>query len=140
MKHNTSFRSLVLAGSCLFSLTCKDSSTEPELSADMNLPITTNVPNSFTYALHARQYSESTSHTLNFTSDSLVITLTAFAYAGGLARFEVLDSFNRTVFLDTVKSNKTTVLAHHKTTVPKSCSIQISEFTAELTFVVVGEK
>ena len=92
MNRSISFLSFLLAGSCPVSLTCTDSSTEPDLNADTNLPITTNVPNSFTYALHARQYSESMSQTLNFTSDSPVLTLTAHACAGGLARFEVFDS------------------------------------------------
>ena len=122
---------------CLTS--CRDNPTSTTVHDNFNLPVTTNVANSFTYSINANQYSDNSHNDLSFLSDSLVVTLSSSNYSSGQAIILVSDSSNATVFSDTVNSNKTIVMAHLKTTKPRYCSLDITNLTAKLAFVVVGQ-
>jgi len=124
----------------ILSLTsCKDNSTSTPVLDNLNSPIAINVTNSFTYSINASQYSDNSNNALSFLSDSLVVTLSSSSYSSGQAIVLVSDSSNATIFTDTVKSNKTIAIAHLKTTKPKHCSLNITNLTAKLSFVVVGQ-
>ena len=134
------FRVLIAITLPLLLGACKDkSSTSPPAYSDVNTPVTASTLNTFTYTIHASQFSQSISQSLTFTSDSLVITLTTSDYTGGQAQIQVLDSLNATIFADTVSSNKVVALTHLKATMPKSCLVNLTNLSARLTFVLVGE-
>ncbi|MDE3058889.1 MAG: hypothetical protein KGJ59_13125 [Bacteroidota bacterium] len=118
---------------------CRDNSTSPTVHDNYNSPVTTNVTNSFTYAVNANQYSENSRNTLSFVSDSLVVTLTASNYMSGQAIVSVKDSSGAPIFADTVASNTTLAIAHLKAESPRYCDIVISGMTAKLVFVLAGE-
>jgi hypothetical protein len=118
---------------------CKDKSNPIQVNDIVNFPVTANVTNSFTYTLNASNYSDNSQNNLSFLSDSLVITLTCANFVSGQAIVTVKDSLSRTVFSDTVRSSKTTAIAHLKATRPKSCIILSSNLTAKLVFTLVGE-
>lgn len=118
---------------------CEDNSTSAGLNDNTNSPVTTNVTNSFTYSVNAIQYSDSSYNDLVFSSDSLVVTLATSNYSSGQAVILVSDSLNATIFSDTVKSNKTIVIAHLYTTKPRHCILDITNLTAKFAFVVVGQ-
>jgi hypothetical protein len=118
---------------------CHDKSNPTQVNDIVNFPVTTNVTNSFTYTISASQFSDNSQNNLSFQSDSLVITLTCVDYVSGQAIVSVRDSLSQSIFSDTVKSNKTTAIAHLKTTKPRSCSIVSSSLTARFVFTLVGE-
>jgi hypothetical protein len=118
---------------------CKNNPTSTTVHDSLNSPITTNVTNSFTYTVNADQYSDNSNNDLSFLSDSLVVTLTSSSYSSGQAIILVSDASNATIFSDTVRSNKTNVIAHLKTTKPRHCILNITNLTAKLSFVVVGQ-
>jgi hypothetical protein len=122
---------------CLSS--CKDNSISTTVLSNLNSPVTANVTNSFTYSINANQYSDNSHNDLSFLSDSLVVTLSSSSYSSGQAIVFVSDSSNATIFSDTVKSNKTIVIAHLKTTKPRHCDLKITNLTAKLSFVVMGQ-
>jgi hypothetical protein len=118
----------------------KESSTStPSVTPDVNTPVTASALNAFTYTIHASQFSQGVTQPLTFTSDSLVITLTASNYGGGQALIQVLDSLGVTLFADTVSSNKIVALTHLKATIPTSCTITLTNLSAWLTFVMAAE-
>ena len=123
---------------CLTS--CKEENSTPTtVNENLNSPVTTNLTNSFTYSINANQYSDNIQSDLNFLSDSLVVTLVVSNYSSGQAIILVSDSLHATIFSDTVTSNKTIALAHFKITRPRYCSLTITNLTAKLAFVIVGE-
>jgi hypothetical protein len=122
---------------CLTS--CQNNSNPATVLDILHSPVTTNVTNSFTFSIDANQYSDNSNNVLSFLSDSLVVTLTCTNYSSGQAIISVSDSAYATIFSDTVRSNKTIAIAHLKTTRPRHCSLNISNLTAKLAFVVVGQ-
>jgi len=118
---------------------CTNTSTSPTVSDILHAPVTTNVPNSFTFSIDANQYTDNSNNDLSFLSDSLVVTLSSTGYISGQAIIFVSDASNATIFTDTVRSNKTVAIAHLKTTKPRHCSLNISNLTAKLAFAVVGQ-
>ena len=122
---------------CLVS--CRETSTTTEVHDNTNSPVTANVTNSFTYTVNGDQFSENSQNDLSFSSDSLVVTLSSINYLSGQAIISVKDSQNVSVFVDTVKSNKTIAITHLKTTRPKQCNVTSSNLTAKLVFVLVGQ-
>jgi hypothetical protein len=128
-----------IIGMILCLTSCKDNSTSTIVHDSLNSPVTTNVTNSFTYSINANQYSDNSNNDLSFLSDSLVVTLSSSSYSSGQAIILVSDSSNATIFSDTVKSNKTIVIAHLKTVKPRYCSLNITNLTAKLAFVVMGQ-
>lgn len=127
----------VVIAVCCFS--CETTTTEPPPGPDVNAPVTANVTNTFTYSVNANQFSDNSQNTLNFLSDSLVVTLSSSEYLSGQAIVSLRDSVNASVFSDTVRSNKTIAIVNLKTTRPKSCSIVVTNLTGKLVFVVVGQ-
>jgi hypothetical protein len=122
---------------CLTS--CQNNSSPTTVLDILHAPVTANVTNSFTYSIDANQYSDNSNNVLSFLSDSLVVTLSSTSYLSGQAIISVSDSSNATIFSDTVRSNKTIAIAHFKTTRPRHCSLNITNLTAKLAFVVVGQ-
>ena len=118
---------------------CRDKSTTTEVHDNLNSPVTAIGTNGFTYTVNANQYSETSQNDLTFLSDSLVVTLSCSNYLSGQAIISVKDSQNVSIFLDTVKSNKTIAIAHLKATKPKHCNIDINNLTATLVFVLAGQ-
>jgi hypothetical protein len=88
-------------------LSCEDKSTSPITNDNLNAPVTTNVTNSFSYSVHANQYSSDAQSTLSFLSDSLIVTLSSSDYQSGQVTVSVRDTLNAVIFADTVRSNKT---------------------------------
>ncbi|MFA4923958.1 MAG: hypothetical protein WC557_07185 [Ignavibacteriaceae bacterium] len=129
-----------MIGMILCLTSCKDTSTTSTTVHDnLNAPVITNVTNSFTYSINANQYSSKSNNDLSFLSDSLVVTLSSSTYSSGQAIISVSDSSNAMIFSDTVKSNKTIVITNFKTKKPKYCNLDITNLTAKLSFVVVGQ-
>jgi hypothetical protein len=122
---------------CLAS--CQNNSNSTTALDILHSPVTTNLTNSFTFSIDANQYTDNSNNLLSFLSDSLVVTLTSTSYLSGQAIISVSDSSNATIFSDTVRSNKTIAIAHLKTARPRHCSLNISNLTAKLAFVVVGQ-
>lgn len=118
---------------------CTDNSTPTTVHDNLNSPVTTNVINSFTYSINANKFTDNSQNDLSFLSDSLVVTLSSGSYSSGQAIILVSDSLNATIFSDTIKSNKTIVITHLKTTKPRQCSLDIANLTAKFAFVVVGQ-
>jgi hypothetical protein len=122
---------------CLTS--CQNNSNPTTVLDILHAPVTTNVTNSFTFSIDANQYSDNSNNILSFLSDSLVVTLTSSSYLSGQAIISVSDSSYATIFSDTVRSNKTIAIAHLKTTRPRHCTLNITNLTAKLAFVVLGQ-
>jgi hypothetical protein len=118
---------------------CKDDSTTSTAHDDSNSPVVANVMDSFAYTVNANQYSCNSQNDLNFLSDSLIVTLSSINYSSGQAIIVVNDSSNATIFSDTVKSNKTIAITNLKSTKPRHCILALTNLTAKLTFVVVGQ-
>jgi hypothetical protein len=128
-----------IIGMILCLTSCEDNSNSTTEQDNLNSPVITNVVNSFTYSINANQYSDNSHNDLSFLSDSLVVTLSSSNYSSGQAIILVSDSSHATIFSDTVKSNKTIVLTNLKTTKPRYCSLDITNLTATLAFVVVSQ-
>ncbi|MBA4311360.1 MAG: hypothetical protein C0417_01900 [Chlorobiaceae bacterium] len=118
---------------------CKDNGTTSTIHNDLNSPVIANVANSFTNTINANKFSCNSQNDLNFLSDSLTVTILSTNYSSGQAIIVVSDSSNATIFSDTVKSNKTIAITNLKTTKPKHCILALTDLTAKLTFVVVGQ-
>lgn len=116
-----------------------NNSTSPTLRYNLNLPVTTNTTNSFAFTVSANQYSDNIQNDLSFVSDSLIVTLTSSSYLSGRAIISVSDSLNAPIFSDTVRSDKTIAIVNLKTTKPKYCNINITNLTAKLVFVLIGQ-
>ena len=135
MKQLSSF--ILISLLCLTS--CKDNTVSTTLHDSINSPVTTNVPNSFIYTVNANLFSDNSVNDLTFLQDSLVITLAASNYSSGQAVIVINDSSNIVLYSDTVKSNKTTVILQSKRSWPKHCNLTLTNLTAKLSFVLVGQ-
>ena len=128
-----------VVGMMVFLMSCNDDSTSTTVNENFNSPVTTNVVNSFTYSVNANKYSANSRTALSFLSDSLVVTLASSGYSSGQVIISVKDSLNGTIFVDTVTSNKTIAITNLKTTKPKYCDVDVTNLTAKLAFVIVGQ-
>jgi hypothetical protein len=138
-ERNMKFYGYVTIGIVLCLTSCQDTSTPTTVLDILHSPVTTNVTNNFTFSIDANQYSDNSNNILSFLSDSLVVTLSSTSYSSGQAIISVSDSSYATIFTDTVRSNKTIAIAHLKTTKPRHCSLNITNLTAKLAFVVMGQ-
>ncbi len=117
---------------------CKNEMNSLQTNGHQNFPVLTNVTNSYTYSIHANQYSDQAQSILTFWSDSLVVTLTCSDYLSGQAIVAVRDSLNTVIFSDTVVSNKTIAIVGMKTNRPKSSNVILDKFTGNFVFTLVG--
>jgi len=117
---------------------CKNKSTESTDDHNFNSSVITNTTNSFTYSIRAENYTATDEHTLSFTSDSLIVTLTSSEYLSGIAIVSLRDSLSTVIFTDTIQSNETNVIIDLKPSKPESCRVNAVDLTAKLVFVVVG--
>jgi len=131
--------SWVIVGTLLCLTSCNEDVTMTTVHDNLNAPVSTNVFNSFTYSINANRYSDKNLNDLTFLSDSLVVTLSSSGYNSGQAILTVSDSLHATIFSDTIKSNKTVTLINLKIKRPRYCSIDITNLTAKLAFVIVGQ-
>ncbi len=133
-----SWKWLFLAGVAnLFS--CNKSTNPGDLNSTVNMPVMTSVPNSYTYSVNANNFSNESRNNLSFSSDSLVVTLTTVSFVSGTAIIAVKDSLGSSVFVDTVRSNTTLAYAPTKLSIPKTCNIVLTNFSANLVFTLVGK-
>jgi len=121
-------------------VSCKNEITSLQPNSAQNSPVVTNTTNCFTYSVNANQYSDETQSTLNFRSDSLIVTLTCSEYLSGQAIIAVRDSLSAVIFSDTVMSNKTITVVGMKTNRPKSSYVMLDKFTGKFVFTLIGQQ
>ncbi len=120
-------------------ISCRNEITSLQPTSAQNSPVVTNTTNCFTYSVNANQFSDESQSTLNFRSDSLIVTLTCSEYLSGQAIVAVRDSLNAVIFSDTVVSNKTITVVGMKTNRPKLSHVMLDKFTGKFVFTLVGQ-
>ncbi|MCW8850492.1 MAG: hypothetical protein OQJ81_10980 [Melioribacteraceae bacterium] len=142
MKH---FRLLILS-IIVFLSGCddkKDSINSPiDLVSDSytNIPVIVNTENSYTFTVNANNLNYITEDELNFSTDSLVISLTLANVRSSDGFIKVFNNNAQEIFSETLNTNKVIVLTDLKGQIPGQIKIELINFTGQLTAVVATQK
>jgi hypothetical protein len=116
---------------------CKDNSTVSiQSSTPKNTPVVVSTINTFTYAIDANTYADSTAYDLAFSTDSLACTLAVGGYLSGDASLYIRDSTNSIVFYDSITSNKAVVITRTGKGIPRRFTLLCNNFTGKISFIL----
>jgi hypothetical protein len=142
MKH---FRLLILS-IIIFLSGCndkKDSINSPiDLVSDSytNIPVIVNTENTYTFTVNANKLNYITEDELNFSTDSLVISLTLANVSSSNGFIKVFNTNAQEIFSEILNTNKVIVITDLKGQIPGQIKIELINFTGQLTTVVATQK
>lgn len=140
------FRLLILLFIAILFLTnCKDNedliNSPIDLLSDSynNIPVIVNTQNSYTFTVNAKNFSYSTEDNLNFSTDSLVITLTIANVNSSNGTMKVFNNLDQEIFAESLNDNKVIVKTDLIGQNPKQIKLELIKFTGQLTAVIATQ-
>ena len=140
------FRLLILLFIAILFLTnCKDNedliNSPIDLLSDSynNIPVIVNTQNSYTFTVNAKNFSYSTEDNLNFSTDSLVITLTIANVNSSNGTMKVFNNLDQEIFAESLNDNKVIVKTDLIGQNPKQIKLELVKFTGQLTAVIATQ-
>lgn len=104
-----------------------------------NTPVIVNTENSYTFTVNAKNFSYSTEDNLNFSTDSLVITLTLTNVISSTGSMKVFNISEQEIFSESLNGNKVIVKADLIGQNPKQIKLELIKFTGQLTAVIATQ-
>ena len=139
----TNFRLLILSIiTILFFTNCTDKDNQINSPIDLltntyiNTPVIVNIENSYTFTVNANKLDYSTDENLNFSTDSLVITLTLTNINSSDGSIKVFNNSGQEIFSELLNTNKVIVKTDLIGQTPRQIKIELINFTGQLTAVV----
>ena len=135
---------IVLVAAFLFT-TCKDDD-DPLTPIDLliedydNIPVKVNTLDSYTFTISAKNFNYSTEDVLNFSSDSLVVTITSSNASSNNSSFTLYGDNENIIFSENLNESRVTVNTDLIGRIPKKVEIELSQFSGQLTIVVAVQK
>jgi hypothetical protein len=127
-------------------ISCKENEDTINIPIDLlidtydNIPVIVNTENSYTFTVSASNLTYSTEDNLVFLSDSLVVTITLTNVSSANSRIKLFSENNEEVFSESLNNNKVFVNTELKGNIPKTISIELDNFSGQLTIVVATDK
>ena len=104
-----------------------------------NIPVIVNTENSYTFTVNAKNFSYSTEDNLNFSTDSLVITLTLANVISSTGSIKVFNNMEQEIFSESLNGNKVIVKTDLIGQNPKQIKLELVKFTGQLTAVIATQ-
>ena len=101
-----------------------------------NTPVIVNTENSYTFTLKANKFSYSSDDELNFSTDSLVITLSLTNVNESNGSMKVFNNIGQEIFSETLSENKVIVQTDFIGQTPTRIIFELADFTGQLAAVV----
>ena len=145
MKKNLSIILLLILPYLFFSCEDDDSNnlTNPiDLIVDDydNIPVKVNTQDSFTFTLNAKNFSYTTEDNLQFSDDSIVVTITLTNASSNNSSFVLIDTEGNVMYSESLNENKVSVDTDLIGNIPSLSRIELNNFTGQLTIVVAVNK
>lgn len=118
----------------LFVVACVEDPADPN-NPNNSMPVIVNTTNTYTYSIHAQDYSNVLTDYLNFNSDSLEVYITLGNYTSGSGSISI-ESDSMVIFSDSLNSNKTFIKTGIVVDVPNWVHIQFTAFSGDLSMVI----
>lgn len=132
--------SFLISAGIFFFLRCSTDTTSipaqenPEL---LNTPVVVNVENAYTFTLNGKEYTDNRQDEVQFSADSIVVTLTVGEFQNGTGSIVLTGANADTLLQETVNQSKVTVQTLSGVQ-PKRVHFDLKNFTGKLSFVVAG--
>jgi len=130
---------LIIGISSLFIVGCSDDSkdiTNPITTPYDNTPVVVNALNAYTFTLNANDFSITRVDSLSFDADSLVVTLTLANHSTGDGDISIVAANSAIIFAEPLNENKVVIQTDIIGNIPEAVSIQLSDFTGSISFVL----
>jgi hypothetical protein len=127
-------------------INCKENEDTINIPIDLlidtydNIPVIVNTENSYTFTVSASNLTYSIEDNLVFLSDSLVVTITLTNVSSANSRIKLFSENNEEIFSESLNNNKVFVNTELKGNIPKTISIELDNFSGQLTIVVATDK
>lgn len=102
----------------------------------INTPVIVNTENSYTFTVNANNFSYITDDILNFSTDSLVISLTLANVNSSNGFMKVFNNIQQEIFSELLNTNKVIVKTDLRGQIPGQIKIELVNFTGQLTAVI----
>ncbi len=112
---------------------CKDEIVKPP---DYNTPAVTKTTNAFAYTLTAEYYTQTATYDLNFSSDSLAVSLIITNYFSGIGNLELKDTSGAVIFTEILQGNKVISFTQANQDIPKLLHVDFDRFTGKLSIAL----
>lgn len=139
----TNFRLLILSLiTILFLTNCTEKENLINSPIDLltnsytNTPVIVNAENSYTFTVNANNLNYSTDENLNFSTDTLVISLTLANIISSDGFIKVFNNSGQEIFSELLNTNKVIVKTDLIGQTPGQLKIELVNFTGQLTAVV----
>ncbi len=122
---------------------CDDNSVDfnsPIITAFDNTPVVANTLNAYTFTVSANDFALTRVDSLSFDTDSLVVTLTLASHSSGGGDISVVTANSTTIFSESLNANKVLVKTDVIGNIPKAVSVQMSDFTGSVSFVLAKQE
>ena len=113
-----------------------DGSFRPEIEPMTNQPVAVNTLNAYVFTLNANGFSQTRVDSLFFDTDSLVYTLTLAHYSGGDGVLTISTKDSVAILSENLNQNKVVVQTDIIGKIPKTVSIQLSDYVGSISFVL----
>lgn len=104
-----------------------------------NIPVIVNTQNSFTFTVSANNFNYNLDDELSFTSDSLVVTITASQSNSTNSKFSILDLTNDQIFSESLNTDKVVVKDNFEGKIPHRVKIDLANYSGKLTIVIANK-
>lgn len=104
-----------------------------------NIPVIVNTENSYTFTVSAKNFSYSTDDILNFSTDSLVITLSLANANSSSGTMKVYNNLDQEIFSESLNGSKVIVKTDIIGQNPKQIKLDLNNFTGQLTAVIATQ-
>ncbi len=101
-----------------------------------NIPVIANVENSFVLTLNAKNFNYNYDDYVDFTKDSLVITITANKSNSANSNFIVFNNLNEVIFSEELNTDKVIVKDNLGGKIPSRVKVKLENYTEILNIVV----
>jgi hypothetical protein len=101
-----------------------------------NIPVKVNTEDSFTFTLSANDFDYFTEDDINFTNDSLVVTITSTNAEAANSSFTLYGSNDNILFSEGLNDSKVTVKTDLTGEIPERVKIELNDYSGQLTIVV----
>ena len=105
-----------------------------------NIPVIVNTENTYTFTVNAKNFSYATDDKLNFSTDSLIITLTLANVNSSNGSMKVFNNTEQEIFSESLTESKVIVKTDLVGQTPGQIKLELVNFTGQLTAVVATKK
>ena len=128
---------LVVFNSCIE----RDTNTITNSSnSQKNLPVTGNVPNSFSFVVDASSFNYNKTEQMQISTDSLSIAITVSNYITGNGNIIVKDNNGVSIYEKDLSAGMVSAEVLQLTAVPKTITMQLNNYTGKVVVGLAGNK